>query len=615
MCKIVIIKVLCCVYLFLVLITGFSKNYDFQNFSYNINTQDIKSHIQFLASKELEGRLTGTKGEKLAVQYVADFFKFLKLSSFLNFLSYFHEFEFNLGVNVSSKSFLNIYDSSSQIIYNVELAKDWLPLGFSNNDQFIEDEVVFAGYGIVAPTSENYSAYNSYLGLDVKNKWVMVLRYLPENIPMDYKIYLSKYADLIRKAIVARDLGAKGIIFVNGPNSGINTLVPLNFNNFNINMSLMALSLSDEYAQILLGHLSLKDLQDKLDNGEILLGFKLNHTIQGKILLEHDIKKGTNVIGALMNTDLISNQHVIIGAHIDHLGVKVLENGNQEIYYGADDNASGVSGVLEIAHLLAYKYQTQQLKLKKNILFAIWSGEELGCLGSLNFTKYVKKIIGDDNLYPFISSVFNADMIGRFNGKLFVQGVASSTGWNVYIDLFKDSFNGDLVLQDDPYLPTDSTSFYLSKVPIINFFTGTHEDYHKTTDTWDKINFEGIKEISQLIANILIEVAQSQELLDYVVIPNPSNGGVGGRVYLGTIPDFSVNTKGVALAGVKPQGPADKAGLTKGDIIVQLAGYKIENIYDYQYILGLLKPNVEVDITILRLNKILHLKITPLPKS
>jgi Zn-dependent M28 family amino/carboxypeptidase len=273
--------------------------------------------------------------------------------------------------------------------------------------------------------------------------------------------------------------------------------------------------------------------------------------------------------------------------------------------------------MMEIAQWLADAKKQGKLDLKRDVLFAAWSGEELGLLGSAHFCEDLAKMIkGDPNakLTGMLDACLNMDMIGRFDKNLVLQGVGSSSWWPKEIEKRNAVTGLPITTQTDAHLATDSTSFYTRGIPTLNAFTGAHADYHMPSDTADKINYEKAAQIAKFMGLVTRSLATTHDAPDYVAMEAPKNQGTrtGLRVYLGTIPDYAQgDLKGVKLSGVSPVGPAAKAGVKAGDIIVKLGGKDIQNIYDYTYVMGEIKIGVETTITVERDGKPVELKITP----
>jgi hypothetical protein len=287
------------------------------------------------------------------------------------------------------------------------------------------------------------------------------------------------------------------------------------------------------------------------------------------------------------------------------------------VHPGADDNASGTAGVLELAQWMAAMKKEGTLKLTRDVIFAAWSGEEIGLLGSNHFLEGLAKMIKGDasaKLSGMMAACLNMDMIGRFSKTLVLQGVGSSPFWAGEIEKRNVPIGLPITIQKDAHLPTDSTGFYLRGIPTLNAFTGAHEDYHMPSDTADKINYEKATDIAKLMGLIARSVATTHEIPAYEAMEAPKNDGSRGglRAYLGTIPDYAQgDIVGVKLSGVSPVGPAAKAGVKGGDIILKLAGKEVKNIYDYTYLMGDLKIGEETEIVVKREGKEVVMKVTP----
>jgi Tol biopolymer transport system component len=590
---------------------------------------DIGRHVKYLCRDELQGRFTGSPGERLATAYVAAYMEKLGLKPAGDDGGWYQEFEFTSGVALGPGNELTGRGTS----YDVD--KDWRPLSFSGNGEFGSAPLVFAGYGLVADATEQQEAYDSYVHLDVKDKWVIVFRYLPENIPAAKRQQLNRPSQLRFKTTFARERGARGLIVVTGPNAESRSeLVPLRMDGTLAGSSLPVISVTDDVAGSWLkaSGKSLKQLQVELDDGTQKMGFAIEGVeLAAKIDVERIKKTGRNVLGRLPAADSLSEQVIAIGAHIDHLGIGVssssLARGDEaeQIHYGADDNASGIAALLEIAEHLADQRKRGR-DVRRDLLFAAWSGEELGLLGSDHFVKAFAKDngapSGDDNhhpgasggesIYPAIAAYLNMDMVGRLDKNLILQGIGSSSIWRSEIERRNAPVGLPLTLQDDSYLPTDASSFYLKGVPILSAFTGAHSEYHTPRDTPEKLNYEGAAQIARFMGLVAQALAASESPPDFVQqsVKQPTTTG-RLRAYLGTIPDYAEEVKGVMLSGVGKDGPADKSGVKSRDIIVELAGKKIENIYDYTQAIEALKIGEQVELVVLRNGQRVTLKVTP----
>jgi len=582
-----------------------------------IRAEDIQHHVVALASEAFAGRMTGTEGERLATDYVAEQFKALGLEPAGDDGTYFDNFEFTAGISLGDESGLVVEGGDTAYVAN----EDWRPLAFSNVGRFPASEVVFAGYGIVAPAGNGFEEYDSFVHLDVTDKWVLVFRFMPEDISPELRQHLGPHASLRRKAMVVRDKGARGLLVVSGPRSEVKAqLAPLTFDVSIGGTSVAAISITDKVAEDLLrpSGKSLEALQQGLDGGEVQMGIALDDVrVSAHVDLKKERRTGRNVLARLV-AEGAQDGAVAIGAHVDHLGAGAsggsLADGSEHdgIHYGADDNASGVAGMLEVAVRMVADKASGDFEPKRDIVFAAWSGEELGLLGS---DHYVKELAdGKEAITDQISSYFNLDMVGRLRSNLVVSGAGSSSVWYDAVERANASIGLPIVMQKDSYLPTDATSFYLKQVPIFSVFSGVHSEYHTPRDTADLLNYAGAARISELVHVVASDVATWSTTPDYIAMEQPAEEGGRGvmRAYLGTVPDYAESdVKGMVLNGVTKGAPADKAGLKGGDVIVEMAGKTIENIYDYTYAIQALKIGEAVEVVVERDGERVTLQITP----
>lgn len=582
----------------------------------------IRHHIEILASDELEGRMTGSKGAELAAKHIAAQFAHLNLNPIGDEATYFQEFEFTAGRRIiaeENRFHITRQMHGSEQVMEFSVERDFQPLSFSRNG-VVEGEVVFVGYGLTVP-GELGEGYDAYAGLDVKDKIVVALRYVPEGVEPERRQELNRYAGLRYKAMQAREQGAKAFLVVAGPNSpNAGKLISLDFDSSLADSGIVAASISDTVANALfaLSGKNLKDIQSGLDveNPHFLGQFPLpGVTVKIVVSVEKVKKTDQNVVALLPPPELTDDtEYVIVGAHYDHIGhgeIGSLARKGEEgqIHNGADDNASGTAVVLELATTLSEAYQKYPEKFRRGIIFALWSGEELGLIGSTHFV--------NDPIIPLgkVAAYINFDMVGRLReNKLILQGVGSSSVWTKLIEKRNIPIGFNLTLQEDPYLPTDVTAFYPKEVPVLSFFTGGHEDYNRPTDDPETLNFTGIERISDFAHGIVLDIISADERPAYVRVER-SQSEEGSRdtlrAYLGTIPDYTTEGTGVKLSGVRAGGPADKAGLKGGDVIVEFGGQKITNIYDYTYALDAVKIGEPIEVVVLREGKRVKLTVTP----
>ena len=569
-------------------------------FALNASVADVtqvKTDVRYLASEQLAGRMTGTEGEQLAADYIAAQLKAIGAQPLPGRDSMLHPFEFTAGMDDGGSS-VTIHRGDEALVFASE---DVQALSFSDNAT-ARGEVVFAGYGLYVPEEKGFG-YDSYFGLDVKDKIVVVLRYVPADVDDEARSILARYSGLRYKALHARELGAKAIVLVSGPrspNSG--ETIPMSFDSALGSSGIVATSISGAVAEQLFASLpegGLEKVQQELDSGNPhIQGFSLPDlelSLETKVLREKRI--GHNVLAMLPPT-VESDQWVVVGAHYDHLGHG--DRGSSlagkedagKVHFGADDNASGVAATLEVARRL------KKVERPMAVAFGFWSGEELGLLGSTHFVQEEMTAFEPPLAY------LNFDMVGRMRDEeVMIQSVGSSPVWRRLIEQTNVMAGLDLSLQDDPYLPTDSTAFYQAEVPALHLFTGSHENYHKPSDTAETINYEGIDAIATFTTRLVGKLMRYDGDVEYATVERRQESGTDRdtvRAWTGTVPDYSQEVEGLLLSGVIGGGPADQAGLQKGDVIVRFGEREITNIYDYTFALDVARIDEELVVEYLR---------------
>ena len=584
-------------------------------------TSKTRAHVETLASPRLEGRLAGSNGEKLASDYLVSELRKIGAKPLPGQPGFLEAFEFTAGTKDGGSS-IRLRNGTNNggergVVFGLPRGSASGPvraLSFSDNGD-VDGAVVFAGYGIVVPDSQGF-AYDSYATLDVKDKIVVVLRYFPEDAEQKTKGILSRYADLRYKAMAARQHGAKAMIVVTGPNSpNSGELAPMTFDTAIAGSGIVAVTVTDEVAaNIFPPEKPLAASQKMLDDANPhATGFALpGLTVAVHAAVERETRTGHNVVAYLPATspvDAVGKPWVALGAHFDHLGHGEAGNtlaGKDEvgrIHFGADDNASGSAAVLAIAATLATQPR------KRNVLVGFWSGEELGLIGSSAFSTRPPVPL------DAIAAYLNFDMVGRMqDNKLTVQATGSSPAWGKIIEQANVMAGFDLAVQEDPYQPTDVATFNAASIPSLSFFTGTHADYHKPSDTADKIDYEDLDRVVDFAAAIARRIGDNPDAPAFTKVDQSLQQGAGRagvRLFTGTIPDYSTEVKGLLLGGVVGGGPAEQAGLRKGDVIVEIAGQTIANIYDYTYALDVLKIGQPATVIYMRDGKKLQTTLTP----
>ena len=576
-----------------------------------------KGHVEVLASEQFEGRLTGTMGAQRAAHYIVEALKKIGAQPLAGRSDFQIPFEFTAGVSDGGSS-LSISTTGDQS-RRWEEPQSVQALSFSATAG-VTGSVVFAGYGLSVPETDGFS-YDSFATLDVTDKIVLMLRYFPEDADQETRAVLSRHAGLRYKAFAARERGAKALLVVavpRSPNAG--ETIPMSFDATMSSAGIVAASISVEVAEAIFEHVAdttLESAQKALDTADPhITGFEipgLKITLDVKV--NRESRTGYNVVGYLppwpVSGASPAKPYVILGAHYDHLGrgghgnslAKKEEAG--KIHYGADDNASGVAAVLVAGAELA------EMPRERGVVLALWSGEEVGLLGSANFVE--QEPVRMDQVAAYL----NFDMVGRMRDKkLILQAVGTSEIWPELVEETNGAFGFNLSLISNPYLPTDITSINQASVPSLGFFTGSHEDYHRPSDVPLTVNHEDLDRIAQFAARIGEKVANMAEPPDFIRVERAvqPTGRMTLRVFTGTIPDYTAEVDGLLLSGVIGGGPAERAGLREGDVIVELAGQKIGDIYDYTYALDALKVGEPAKAVFLRDDERQETTLIPEPR-
>jgi Tol biopolymer transport system component len=586
----------------------------------DITEADLRAHVAQLTSPEFDGRLTGTPGAQKAADYLAHHLRQAGLQPLQGSNAFFQPFDFNAGAVLITNQNQFSLTGSNGVATPLELGRDYRPLALTANGT-VEGPVVFAGYGLTVPAGTG-PAYDSYAGLDVSNKIVLVLRYVPEAVDAKRRQELNHHAGLRYKALIARNHGASALLVVTGPNSpNAGELVGFSYDGSQAGSAIVAASIAGTTANALFAGsgLALRDLQTALDaeNTNAQSGIVLTNTrVRLTTAVQPVQRNDRNVLAWLPPADGSTNtETVLLGAHFDHLGhgdtsSMARKDEEGQIHAGADDNASGTAAVLEIAAAFAQQHRTRPESFRRGLLVAFWSGEELGTVGSAYYAGHP--------LLPLSNTVayLNFDMVGRLrDNKLTLNGVGSSSAWRKLLEKRNVAAGFNLQLLDDPFAPTDVTSFYPKGLPVLAFFTGVHEEYHRPADRADTLDYPGIERIARFAQTLTTDLLTIPDRPDYLKVASPASQGTASRenlrAYLGTIPDFAAEAAGLKLSGTRPGSPAERAGLKPGDIVVEFAGQKVANIYDYTFALDAAKIGQPTTIIVLREGQRLELTITP----
>ncbi len=497
---------------------------------------NLTAHVQYLASDALEGRRTGTKGEMLAAEYIIEQYRKIDIEP-KGTNGYLQEFEINEGK--VAKGHFWVGD------YQLKLNNDYFPLAYS----------------AVANVKGSPAIALNEKGLP----WFFDLKETLEenktNPHFDVEDFIKKQANLFA------DKGATALLLYN--TSGITDNVQFNKNDKTNAVKIPVLYIKpDGYKKYFTDHSATLSL-------DIAVAF------------EERKRKAHNVVAFIDNN---AANTVVLGAHYDHLGLgedkNALDTG-MNIHNGADDNASGTAALIELARLL--KKSAPQ---NNNYLFINFSGEELGLFGSKYWLEHPTVTINPNYM-------INMDMVGRYDTshKLTIGGFGTSPTWGEVLP----SLSTSLIYKFDSTGsgPSDHASFYRANIPVLFFFTGSHPDYHKATDDWEKINYTAQRDIVKHIYQI-IQAADSKGKLSFTKTAEPKIGRASFSVSLGVIPDYGYGGTGVRIDGVSPGKLAEKIGLQAGDVLLQLGEFKFVDVMSYMQSLGKFKKGDKTKLRIKR---------------
>ena len=558
-----------------------------------VTVNELKNHEKYLTSDSLKGRLTGSPGDSLAAEYIRKEFTSFGLVPLSG--DGWQRFVVTKRIIPGKNNSLIINGTS----YAAD--KDFIPLAFSSNGS-LESNVVFAGYGF--NINNDTLKWNDYSGIDVKGKWVMILRADPEadNTKSPY----IQYSGDRDKALLAKDMGAAGVLLVSGPIADPqDTFEQLNNEGFSVDIPV--LRIKREVADVILSKSksTIGTFEKNINTRKKPASISTNVHVSANAEIVRETANTRNVVMLLPGEDeQLKNEYVIIGAHFDHLGMGGPGSSSRApdtigVHHGADDNASGVSMMLELAE----KFALTNGSHKRSIIFISFSGEEEGLLGSKQFTDNP----GID--LSKVNAMLNLDMVGRLNdtSMLQISGVGTAAGLKELVNSKSDTSEIKLKLSDEGYGPSDHSSFYFKNIPVLFYFTGAHLDYHTPADTWDKINYKGMVQISGDVFNVAKELANSPARLQFREAgpkSEPVRYRRGKGVSLGIMPDFAgVIKNGLRADAITPGKPAALGGMKKGDIITAINGKSVNNIQDYMSRMGQLKHGQTISVEILRNGK------------
>jgi len=555
----------------------------------SISAQSLREHVYYLAGDELEGRGPATAGLDKAARYlVAELQKAGLRPAFED--SYRQPFEMLIGVQLGARNQL------SQGKRAFTLGEHFVPYTFSAGGD-VHGVPVFAGYGIRSKDHE----YDDYAGLDVKGKVVIALAYEPGDddpkSPFDGK-RRTTHASVRSKVLLAREAGAVALLVVS------DKLDPKAPGPVSKDGGIFAARISAQAAKQLLGFDVLKrkkaiDRSYAPNNaGPARAEVQLTIDIERKRRTVHNI--------AAIAGPAQAKEVVVLGAHYDHLGMggegSLSGTSEPRIHNGADDNASGTAAVLEVAKSLGPTAHKGQRKL----LFIFFAGEEHGLLGSSHFVQHPPVPVGQ------MAAMINLDMVGRLRDqRMNFMGVKTAPEFEALARAAATARGLTGTYGGDGYGPSDHTAFYAKGVPVLFLFTGAHADYHKPSDDPDTLNYPGLAAVAAVAADVVGSLAQASQRPTYVKAPPPKKHGGGGYgPYFGSIPDFGEPVQGVKFSGVRSQSPADKAGVLKGDVLIEFGGLEVHNLQDFTIALRRCAPGDTVSLKVQRAGKVLEFSAT-----
>ncbi|MCS7306190.1 MAG: M20/M25/M40 family metallo-hydrolase [Thermoguttaceae bacterium] len=636
--------------------------------------------VQYLTSEQLEGRGVGTKGLDLAAEYIGQQFAQAGLKTKLYQDAPFQKFVLSRGAKLGTENRLRLVGPPAKPggrpqVLELRLGEDYTPMSLSGTGEF-DLPLVFAGYSISAPEAN----YDDYADLNVRDKAVLVLRHEPQQANPQSPfagLQYSEHAQFSRKVANARQRGAKAVLICSDWFDLEKATTEARKKWYELQGQLA--QLQEEFKkkasptaeerqahqqQVQALQRQLAELQPKLqpeydplmpfETGpppvqkdeipvlycrravvepmvELALGkdlatieAEIDKTLKpqsrplegwrliGRVDIQRQSVEVKNVVGLIEAQGPLARQHIILGAHYDHLGyggLGSLQPFRRVVHPGADDNASGVAVMVEAARLLAARKD----KFKRSVLCIAFTAEERGLVGSRHYIQ--------NPLWPLDQCIamINLDMVGRLqNDRLTIMGVGTAKQFEPLLDRLAGPYGLVLRKVGAAAGPSDHTPFYLRRLPVLHFFTGIHGDYHRPTDTADKLNIAGMRRIAQLVADVVEALATAAEVPEYVASAGgmglPLIGG-GNRPFLGTVPDFGRQADGYAIAGVVPGSPAEKAGLQPGDLIVQFNDQPIKSLADIEAALRKHKPGEKVRLRARRGSELLEMEVTLAPRN
>ena len=560
----------------------------------------LRKSVEYLASDALEGRGIGTAGLDEAATYIAGYFRGLGLVPLEGQGDYYQPFKFTTVSGPGARTTLRINGK------DLAAGRDFQPYVFSAEAEFAGG-VVFAGYGIAGARDGAGREYDDYAGVDVEGKVVLVMRFEPHDADGRSRIApgdWSPHARLEHKARQAAQRGAAAMMVVHpvryhGPER-FTTLDRLVGQNVGIPVVQISIQAAEELLRAA-GASDLGTFQARIDEQFRPFSMVLRRSrAEGRVELERKTYDLRNVAAALPGK-WRPDRYIVVGAHYDHLGrggFGSMARGSGEIHNGADDNASGTAALLEVARLLS-----EAGGLPKTVIFVAFSAEERGLVGSRWWVEHAPVPL------ERIDAMINMDMIGRVrNNVVLVGGGATAAAFeHILREAEERSPLQFRTAGASGIAPSDSTSFLVRRIPVLFFWTGMHADYHRPSDDADKINYEGLAQIVDVVGHVVqsISVRNDVRFAGSAAVAGMQATDVlrpgGGAASLGVVPDYGMDqAAGVKISGTVAGSPAERAGLEAGDVLVAWDGRPLQTIYDLTDYLRLSQPGQMVRLRYLR---------------
>lgn len=566
--------------------------------------ESLLGHAKLLSGNSLRGRAAGSEEEMIVAEYITQ--EFTNYGLVPAVADYIQAFPFVFDVGLGELNTIR-YSANEKIDVPYTADRDFRPMGFSSVG-VAEGGLIFVGYGISAPEKE----YDDYADMDVTGKIVLMLRFGPDGVN-PHSEFDAATGDR-QKVEVAIEQGAVAVIFVTGPEEDIeDTLIPLKLDREGGISGIPVVQVLRRVADDMMAPVYLKigELQKEINATREPLSYPIAGVHVG---IRTDIiplyKDSRNVLGIWPGQGYLKGQYVIVGAHYDHLGMGgegsgSLEPDEEAVHNGADDNASGTAMLMEIARHFA-SLPPDSLP-RRSLIFQAYGAGELGQLGS--------RYVSQNSPVPLDSVVamINLDMVGRLtDNRLVIGGVESSLHWKDILSML-NSESLNLVYGDKPF-GSDHQPYYLMDKPVLHFFTGKHENFHRPSDDVAYLNPAGMEQVGKFAAAVIQHVTRSDVAPQFVNVEITSQIDVEINTVVGIIPDYAWTGDGMRITGVRSGSPAEKGGLLAGDIISQIGLTELKGIYDYVYFLQEARPGFKLLVIVRRGGENLILQVTPVKR-